>query len=249
MATIASVVRTGTLVPYDDSARSKAVARTVSASGVLPDWEEAWRQIYTPLLLQQGPERTRLVSVSSALDGEGKTTVAMGLAVTIADDLDTSVLLIDCNLLRPTLSEEVGLGDAHGVADWLGLDCASPGKISLDTFSQPTSVKNLWVIPAGRRVANPSKLLRSASMADFLQQIRARYDFVIMDTPSILSSSDTRLLTYCSDALLFVVRTGASTTKSVSKALGMVQGVSNRGIVMNDFQTAIPRPLQRFFVC
>ncbi|MBI4320705.1 MAG: CpsD/CapB family tyrosine-protein kinase [Chloroflexi bacterium] len=246
MVTTASALQVGALAGYGTAATTAATSP--SALALPAGWEEMWRQVYTPLLFHSQPEQTKLLAVASALDGEGKTTTALGLALTIAADLDVNVLLLDCNLINPSLSESVGAEEAPGVADWLRLNGHAPGHTALEYVTRRTALRNLSVVPCGRRVSNPSKLIRSASTADLLQTVRSKFDIAIMDTPSLLSSSDARVLVSCADAALLVVRAGVSTTHSVAKALSMMEGVANRAIVVNDFSTCIPKSLQQFFV-
>ncbi len=223
------------------SPREAAAAKRETRKAMSLAWEEMWRQIYTPLLQSEG-KQPQIIAVSSALDGEGKTTVALGLALAMAKDLEKSVLLLDCNLLRPGLSEALGIKEALGLTNFLA------GEISLEAATRRTRLDNLWIVPAGLPAGNASRLVRSSSMVELAQSLRAKHDIIVMDTPSMLSSSDARMLISHSDDVLFVVRVGLSTTKSLAKAISLVRGAHNRGIVVNDFRSAVPKFLRRFLL-
>lgn len=209
--------------------------------GVLPpDLEELWRHLYTSMLPREEISRPRLLAISSALDGEGKTTVALGMAATAARDLEKSIVLVDCNLLRPGLSESLGLAAVPGLSSFLS------GDASLDAVLHSIGLPKLLVIPAGPPAASPSRLLRSSAMAKLLLQLRdPEHEVVILDTPSLLKSSDARVLLSGCDGLLLVVRAGVSSPRMVEEALAMSGGVDSRAMVINGFRRPMPEPLHR----
>ncbi|MBI4317969.1 MAG: CpsD/CapB family tyrosine-protein kinase [Chloroflexi bacterium] len=198
-----------------------------------------WRDVCTPIVLRLEATESQLLAVSSALDGEGKTTVSLGLALAMAQDSEKNVLLLDGNPFRPSLSESLEIKDAVGLVDCL------TRSTSLQAIARPTSLKNLWVVPSGPRVTRLSKLIRSSAMADLLQEARSKHNIVVMDTPSLLSCSDTRVMVSYSDAMVLVVRSGMSTTTTVAEALGLVDKVNHRWLVVNDYRSAVPMPVRR----
>lgn len=208
---------------------------------VRPGSENLWRQLYTSIFLQPQAIDHHIITISSALKGEGKTTVALGMATVMAGDLEKAILLVDCNFANPSLSKEVGMSEGVGLVDYLTREAA------LTAIIRRSVVANLSVIPAGSKPDNPSKLVRSQLMADLMQKLRAQFDIVILDVPSYLSSADTRILIAYSNGLLLVARANHSTTRQVAEVLAGVEGTAKLGIVVNDFTTTVPGFLQRYF--
>lgn len=224
--------RPATPVPRSES---PGLAAANSGQWLPPDADELFRGIYTRAEL--GAE---VLSVCSAIQGEGKTTVALGLAVTIAQDFPhQSVLLVETDMRRPVLARDLGIEETPGLAD-----CLADGRPS-GVGCHPTSLDNLAVMPAGSVAAAPGRVLRSHYFVTLLEEMRRHYTLVILDVPAILTSSDAVAVTHLTDATLFVVRAGATPSALVRKALDQLDATKLRGMVMNEAHSALPRWLQR----
>lgn len=161
---------------------------------------EAYRQLRTAMLLSSA-EELRVISVTSAESGEGKTTTAVNLAVVMAQ-LGRRVLMLDGDLRKPRLHEIFQLSNRFGVVNLL------TGAGKSDEVFQRTTVPNLFVIPSGPIPPNPAELLASDRMADFVQHVRSHFDFVLIDSPPALAVTDATLIGTLTDGVLFCVAAG-----------------------------------------
>jgi capsular exopolysaccharide synthesis family protein len=219
----------------------RAANAEAAGQGLPSRWVETWRKIYTPLLMHSQGTDALLLAVSSALEGEGKTTTSLGLGASIAADLEEQVLLVDLDLASRGLSRALGLDSSPGLGEYLA------GATDLKLALRRTAMTNLWVLPAGSAVPNPSRPLRSSTMVSLIARLRKEYRVVILDTPSMLSSSDAMLIASMADSLLLVARAGQSTTSDVTQALALAESVPQRAVIVNDFQSAVPRRLRWLF--
>jgi capsular exopolysaccharide synthesis family protein len=198
---------------------------------LLPGADSFFRRIYT----RAGGARSEVLAVSSAVPGEGKTTVSLGLGVTLAEDFpDRRVLVVETDLQNPVLANDFDLPVAPGLVECLMRD--EP----IELAYRPTLLENLQLLPAGGPVRNPGRWLRSSSMALAVDTMRSTHDIVILDIPSLLGNSDALLLTDLADGLLFVVRAGATPASVVSKALEDIDDSRLRGLILNGSRSSIP---------
>lgn len=209
-----------------------SIAPDVPREVVLPETDELFRGMYTRAAVGYGPE---VLAVTSATPGEGKTTVSLGLAISLAQDFpDRRVLLIETDLQRPVLHEDFGIEAAPGLSE------ALVNQELVENVCQPTYLDNLDLLTAGGPQRGAGRLLRSARLIDALEVLRRTYHVIIMDTPAVLTNSDTLLLSDLADATLFVVRLGRAPVAAVNKALEQLDESKLRGIVMNGAQSSIP---------
>jgi Mrp family chromosome partitioning ATPase len=204
---------------------------------LLPGAEEIFRGIYTRAGLGAAPE---IVGICSAIAGEGKTTVALGLAVTIAQDFpERRVLLVETDLDHPVLARDFDLQPGPGLTECL------LAVSELESAARPTHMDNLDLLPAGGPVEGAGRPLRSAQMAAVTDAMRQAYDTVILDLPALLVNSDGLVLSDLADVLLFVVRAGATPASIINKALDQVDETKLRGLVLNDSRSSAPGWLRR----
>ena len=185
---------------------------------------------------EQGAGRT--LAIASAQSGEGKTSLAVAFAIMMAQDHASDVLLIECDLLRPTIARDFGLVSDTGLTQLL------EGQSSRALRSR---IPNLWLLPAGEPVDNPSRLLRSPRMSALLEEARSRYAFVILDLPAVLDTSDAAVLARQTDGMVLVVRSGRTDTRAVQQALQVLSGANLHGVVLNRSRTATPDFIRRLF--
>lgn len=194
---------------------------------------EVFRTLRTQALFNLGRRRQVLV-VSSPLQGDGKSTVTANLAISLAST-DKRVLLIDCDLRRPTVHQMFGLGNDHGLAD-----CCSRSN-RLEDCVQATPIENLLVLTSGGMPDNPAELLSSMHFLDLLSEARQQFDMIILDCPPLLPVADPSIVAPLADGLLLVTSTDSESllkARECHRILSRID-VDLVGIVVNKsiFQT------------
>lgn len=174
--------------------------------------------------------------VTSSLSWEGKTLTAMNLAVTLAQEYDYTVLLVDADLRRPSLHGYFNIKPEFGLADCL------TDEIDLGGALIKTGIGKLSFLPAGKKVSNPVELLSSQRMKELIVEMKARYPdrYIIIDTPPLLPFAETHAISCMVDGVLFVVKEGKTSLQSVSDSLGILQQSRLLGIIYNGLETAGP---------
>lgn len=189
---------------------------------------ESFRQLRTNLQFANVSGRARTVLVTSSLPGEGKSTTATNLAITIAQS-GQSVCLIDADLRRPMVNEYLGL-DRN-----VGLTTALVGAVDVDDVLQPWGEDNLYVLTSGRIPPNPSELLGSAKMNEIIKQLENSFDVVIVDAPPLLPVTDAAVLSQHVGGVVIVVGTQKVKQQDLEKSLMALEMVeaSVLGVVLN----------------
>lgn len=198
------------------------------------------RRIYTLCGWAQdhhGPGQ--VLAVTSAVSGEGKSSTARAVAIATARDHRRDVLLLECDLLNPNISDDFGAEAGPGLTEILG------GAAGLDEGLRPTGIPNLWLLPAGARHENPARLLRSGEMSTLLDEVRRRFAFVIVDLPAVLATSDAAVLARQADGAVFVVRANTTDQRAIHQALQLLSGVALHGVVLNRGQSKMPDIVRR----
>lgn len=181
----------------------------------------------------------RSLAVTSAVAREGKSSIARAVAISTAQDHAQDVLLLECDLLDPNAADEFGTEGGPGLADLL------TGTADLDEVLRPTALPNLWLLPAGGRHDNPSRLLRSTAMAELLSEVRERFAYVVVDLPAVLKSSDAAVLARQTDGAVLVVRAASTDQRAIQQALQLLSGAALHGVVLNRGQSKLPDIVRR----
>ena len=160
------------------------------------------------------------IMVTSSLPGEGKTFVSLNLAMSLAMELDTEVLLVDADASRPALLERLGLEPSKGLLDLL----AEPG-LHVNSVMLQTNVPNLSVLPAGRPLAHATELLASASMGRLVEQLAMNDPrrIVLFDTPPLLVTSEARVLAAHMGQVILVIAANDTPQATVAEALATIE--------------------------
>ncbi len=165
---------------------------------------EAYKLLRTKLQFSFVDERqSRVIGVSSSLSGEGKSLSSINLAYTLSQ-LDKKVVLVDCDMRRPTLAEKLSLPKHPGLSGYL------TGHNSLEEMIENCNLKReedaFQVIVAGQNPPNPVELLSSERMTKFIKLLRQKYDYIILDLPPVGEVSDALAVAKETDGMLLVVR-------------------------------------------
>ncbi len=195
---------------------------------------EAFRAALTSILFS-GPNgsRPRVLTLSSASPGEGKTTVASNLAIALAD-VNQKVLLIDGDLRKPRLHDIFETERAHGLAEAL-MDREPLGPDSLNGSIRETGVDNLYLLPSGDGSAGATNLLYSERMSQLLVTFGQVFDTILIDTPPMTHIPDARVLGRMSDAVILIIRAGKTTrdTALAAKQRFAEDGTKVMGSILN----------------
>ncbi|PZO80065.1 MAG: hypothetical protein DI629_07850 [Mesorhizobium amorphae] len=175
----------------------------------------------------------RLLLLTSAVPGEGKTTAALALARGFSE-LGHRVLLIECDLRRPTLAARLGLSPEKGLGTILGAQVERNG---LAALFRPVG-GNLSVLPAGSHSRNPADLLSSPRMARLLGALGRRYDIVIMDAPPVLGLADAPILSRLAEATLLVTAATSTPRPAVEQAIRRLREAGGHvtGLALSKFR-------------
>lgn len=189
---------------------------------------EQFRMIQTNIKFSMAEEKSRIFLVTSPSDGEGKSTTAANLAITIAQR-NEKVLLIDANLRNPSLHSFFKTQNSDGLTDILN------GRISFYDVIIHTEMGRLDLIPSGQISNNPVELLSSQMMNDLLKMALRSYEVVIIDSNAILDVTDTKLLAKQCDGVVLVVQNGKTTFEKATEAKKVLEFAKAKlvGVVIN----------------
>jgi protein-tyrosine kinase len=208
----------------------------VTAAGGRTRLLEDFRVIKRPLLQRAFAERAEgekpgnLIMVTSSLPGEGKTYCAINLAMSIAMELDHTVLLVDADVARPSVLRSLGLPAHRGLMDILLDD-----KIDMADVMLRTNVDTLSILPAGTSTPRATELLASSAMSTLVDEIAHRYPdrVVIFDSPPLLLTSESRVLASHMGQIVMVVEAQTTTQHAVKEALHQLEGYQNVNLIYN----------------
>jgi protein-tyrosine kinase len=213
----------------------------VAPDGLASAISQEFRVIKRPLLANafgRGTEplpKGRMVMVTSAFPGEGKSFCAINLALSIAAERDTRVLLVDADVARPSVPRELGIRPSAGLMDWL-ID----GAPELERLVRPTNVERLSLLQAGRRHDHATELLASDSMGCMLDLLATRYPdrIIIFDSPPLLITTESRVLASYMGQVVLVVEAGSTPRDAVKEALAAIGDPGMVGLVLNKSRDA-----------
>jgi len=216
------------------------------ASNYAADWDERIRlvmgkntqssesfRVLRSKILHPGNGRpsARTILIASSAPQEGKSFVAINLAIAFARGLDQYALLVDCDLRRPSVAKLLGVsGNAkYGLSEYL------QGKVGIPDIMLKTSVAKLAVLPSGYPPANPAELLSSDRMAGLIDELSDRYPdrFIIFDSAPFLVASESNVLTRKVDGVVIVVRYGRSDRQRVRAMIDSIGEEKVIGVVFN----------------
>ena len=182
---------------------------------------EALRHLRTSVSFLEASGPPAVLVVTSTDTGDGKTSTAANLAMTMAAS-DRKVLLVDADLRKPGLSKYLGYKKSPGLTDVL------LGDAHIDQVTQPWGSAGLTILSSGRLLENPSELLGSDAMRLLMTQMRDRFDVVIFDTPALLPVTDAAVLAAQADGTIVVVRSGSTERDDLRHALSQLEQVRAR---------------------
>jgi capsular exopolysaccharide synthesis family protein len=189
---------------------------------------EQFRMIQTNIKFSMAEEKSQVFLVTSPNDGEGKSTTAANLAITIAQQKE-KVLLIDANLRKPSLHSFFKTSNSNGLVDVLN------GRILFHDAIIHTEMGRLDLLPSGPVPNNPVELLGSQMMHELLQKALRSYQIVLIDSNAILDVTDTKLLSNQCDGVVLVIKNGKTRFEKAAEAKKVLEFAKAKlvGVVMN----------------
>ncbi|MBK8862449.1 MAG: AAA family ATPase [Betaproteobacteria bacterium] len=177
-----------------------------------------------------------LIMVTSALAGEGKTFMSVNLAMSIAAELDHTVVLVDADVARPSVLRMLGLPPGPGLLEML------EGKADMSSVLLKTNVDKLSILPSGAPHAKATELLASDAMSRLLEDMATRYAdrIIIFDSPPLLLTTESRVLATHMGQIVMVVQAGRTQQSEVRHALSTIEACPVRLMVLNKARTDGP---------
>lgn len=193
---------------------------------------EQYKVLRSRILFSSDRSVPKTILVTSAIPGEGKSTVASNLAISIALGRQEHVLLIECDLRRPSLCKIFGIGSCKGLSDRLR------GEAELGSLLQKTAFEKLTLLPGGSPTGNPYELITSREMREFLEEVRNRYDdrYIILDSTPAQVGAETSVLSKFVDGIIFVIGFGQSSRYVIQETLQNFPKEKLLGAVFNMFE-------------
>ena len=188
---------------------------------------EQFRTLRSRLYQIRAQQPLKTVLVASALPGEGKTFVAVNLALVLARQHGRRVLLIDSDLRRPRLHEVLGAPAAPGLSEYLAASMDESSTI------QKAPLENLYFMPGGSVASNPSELIGTGRMAHLIRNLTPFFDWIIVDTPPVIPVSDATLMAEACDGVILVLKAGSTPYDIAQKARDEFRSAPVVGVVLN----------------
>lgn len=196
---------------------------------------ESYRRLRTNIEYSSFDDKYKVIVVTSSFPEEGKSTTAGNLAISMSDT-EKKVLLIDCDIRKPSLHKKFKISNSKGLTELI------MGKSSFDEVSYKYN-ENLTVITSGSKVPNPSELLASEVMNIFLQEARENFDYVVIDIPPVQLVTDAQILGSKADGTLLVVKAESTKKNQVASSVGLLRKVNATvmGTVLNAVKNTVEK--------
>lgn len=204
---------------------------------------EQFRRLRTLIIRPWMDNSPKTIMVTSAMAGEGKSLVAINLAITIAVDLHNNAVIVDCDLRNPSLSRWFGLKEQQGLSDYL------LGKAALSDLLIKTSVEKLSILPGGPLQENPVELIGSDKMKSLVQDLKSRYEdrYIILDSSPLLATTEPSVLNELVDGILLVIRSGVTPRETIQQGLKFLDKKKIIGTVLNGMDFKTEAMIRRYF--
>lgn len=190
---------------------------------------EVYRQLRTRLLREFKLNNWRTLAITSAHQGEGKTLTALNTAITLAKEVNHTVLLVDLDFQAPNIAERLGIESEAGLVEYLR------GEVALEDIMVNPGFDRLVIVPTKQVEGKTSEILSSPAMKGALDEMLSRYSdrIIVFDLPPLLRDDDALVFTPYVDASLLVVEYGSTSPKDVGRCIQLLKGANVIGTVFN----------------
>lgn len=199
---------------------------------------EQYRSLRTNLKTRMAKEEAKVIAISSSINGEGKTITSLNLAFSFAEAGGCKVAIVDADLRRGRISHYLGLGrDLPGLTEFL----QNP-ELTVKDVMVRNSVENLYIVPRGKVADHPAELIDSVKFRSMIKELRRHFDYIIIDTPPIMSVADAAVFGAEADGLVMVIQSGRTPKTVIAHAHELFRqaGLNLMGYVLTnvEFQSA-----------
>jgi exopolysaccharide/PEP-CTERM locus tyrosine autokinase len=200
-------------------------------------YTEAYKILRTQILQRLREKNWNSLAVTSAGVNEGKTLTAINLAISLAMEVNYSVLLVDADLRHPSVHTYFGFNAERGLSDYLTADMPLS-----ELLIHPADIPRFVLLPGGKPLSNSSEMLNSPKLVRLVEEMKARYPsrIILFDLPPLLSAADALAFSPYVDAALLVIEEGKTQAQDVQHAVGLLQGTTLIGTVLNKSLTNPP---------
>jgi protein-tyrosine kinase len=230
--------------PAKSAKRMTIDTNELRARGYLPEpgqdrqFAQQYRRIKRPLIDKALSGTTtvgepRVLMITSALPGDGKTFTSINLAMSLALERDVSVLMVDCDVAKRHVSEIVGVKEKPGL-----LDALVNESVDIESLVVPTNLHGLAILPAGTHVEGTAELVSSNRMRQIISNLCSRVPrrILLMDSPPLLVTNEAQALTKIAGQIVLVVRAGHTPHQAVQDAIALFDPQQAGGIILNQVQ-------------
>ncbi len=217
-------------------------ATETRASGFL---KEALREIHIMAGLdptspsKQGTRKPLSVGVTSPDFGDGKTTVSIALASSLAEDFSATVTLVDADFHTHSVGREYGLQGQDGLSEVLA------GNVTLQAVTHRVTEAKMSIVTAGKTPSDPARMARSEHLTTLIENMKRANEYVVIDLPATLHSMNTPVLANRCDGVVVVVRAGHTTKQDLERVLHLLKDSNVLGVVVNRRNSAVPDWVRR----
>lgn len=214
----------------------------ITQEDTLSPVSEQYRTIRTNIQFSTVDKEIKTIMVTSAIPKDGKSTTVANLAVIFAQE-GKKVLLVDTDMRKPTVHYTFSLGNVTGLTSVL------TKQTELTNAIQDSGVENLSVLTCGPVPPNPSELLTSKAMDDFLAQASETYDLILFDAPPVLAVTDAQIIANKCDGTILVISCGTTEVEQASKAKELLTAVKGKllGVVLNQMKMKQSKVYQYYY--
>lgn len=197
---------------------------------------DAYKMLRTQVLQRLREKGWNVLAITSPGPNEGKTLTAINLAISLAMEVNYTVLLVDADLRHPSVHSYFGIDAEYGLSDYLTAD-----KPLSELLVHPEGIPGFVILPGGKPIANSAELLNSLKMVRLVEELKKRYPsrIILFDLPPLLNAADTLAFSPYVDAALLVIEDGKTQADDVKRAIDLLQGTSVIGTVLNKSWTNI----------
>jgi capsular exopolysaccharide synthesis family protein len=223
----------------DSSIDPRIVAFYEPASAVT----EQYRTLRTNIQSIKSEKPIKSIVITSSTHSEGKSITAINLAISMAHDLNKKrILLVDADLRRARISKYLGINSEIGLADLI------TNGSQIDDALINIGIENLTILPAGKIPPNPAEVLGSSKTKNLIAALRAKFDFVVFDTPPVIPVTDAGLLGAQADGVIMVIKAGRTQKGVVTHGEGILKQAQAKllGYILTNVQYHIPGYLYRY---